>query len=502
MNSISPQMILLIIALYFLMLIVVSFLTAKKGDNEDFFLAGRKSPWFLVAFGMIGASLSGVTFISIPGVVGKSGVNENFSYMQLVFGYMLGYFVIANVLMPVYYRLKLTSIYEYMNERFGFYSYKTSAFYFLISKIIGSAFRLFLVAIVLQNFLTGPMGISFPVTLAVTILLIWVYTFRGGIKTIVITDTIQTTALISAVILTIIFIGKEMGMGIGELIDTLQESEYSKIFYFEDGWSNPNNFYKQFFSGALIAIVMTGMDQDMMQKNLSIKTIGEAKKNMYTFSVILVFVNLLFLSLGALLYIFAKSKGMEIPESSDLLYPTIALQYLPPVVGIVFIVGIIAAAYSSADSALTGLTTSFCVDFLGCNKSDKSESVKKKQRIIVHIGFSIILFLVIIVFKALNNDAVINGLFKAAGYTYGPILGLFTFGLSNTRKIRDNWVILIALLAPIISITLPLVLTCKPMFVLSSAPEPYNDFKPSALAGLSTFSQLLSVMQLGFLYWH
>lgn len=451
MNSISPQIILLIIGLYFLMLITVAYFTGKKSSNESFFLAGRKSPWFLVAFGMIGASLSGVTFISIPGVVGKEGVNENFAYMQLVFGYLLGYIVIANVLLPLYYRLNLTSIYEYMLKRFGFYSYKTSAFYFLVSKIIGSAFRLFLVAIVLQKFLMEPMGISFPVTLAATILLIWVYTFRGGIKTIVITDTIQTTALISAVILTIIFIGKEMGMGIFDMVETLKDSKYTKIFYFENGWDNPNYFFKQFFSGALIAIVMTGMDQDMMQKNLSCKTIGEAKKNMYSFSIILVFVNLLFLSLGALLYIFAENKGITLPSKSDLLYPTIALQYLPPAVGIVFIVGIIAAAYSSADSALTGLTTSFCIDFLDCNKSDKTEKVKKKQRMIVHIGFSIVLFFVIIVFNILNNDAVINGLFKAAGYTYGPILGLFTFGLTNNRSVKDKWVIVIALLAPILS---------------------------------------------------
>ncbi len=433
------------------MLITVAFVTSKKGDNESFFLAGRKSPWFLVAFGMIGASLSGVTFISIPGVVGKSGTNENFAYMQLVFGYLLGYIVIANVLMPLYYRLKLTSIYEYMLQRFGFYSYKTSAFYFLISKVIGSAFRLFLVAIVLQKFLMEPMGLSFPVTLAITIILIWVYTFRGGIKTIVVTDTIQTTALIAAVILTIIYIGKDMGMGISDMVETLKQSKYSKIFYFENGWSNPNYFFKQFFSGALIAIVMTGMDQDMMQKNLSCKTIGEAKKNMYSFSVILVFVNLLFLSLGALLYIFAQNKGIELPAKSDLLYPTIALQYLPLVVGVVFIIGIIAAAYSSADSALTGLTTSFCIDFLNCNKAEKTEKVKKKQRMMVHIGFSVLLFFVIIIFNILNNDAVINGLFKAAGYTYGPILGLFTFGLTNTRKVNDKWVILVAIAAPVLS---------------------------------------------------
>ncbi len=451
MNNISAQLILTIIVLYFAVLIGIAFLTGKKGDNQNFFLANRKSPWYLVAFGMIGASLSGVTFISIPGVVGKSGLNENFSYMQVVFGYLLGYFVIANVLMPVYYRMNLTSIYEYMKSRFGFFSYKTSAVYFLISKIIGAAFRLFIVALVLHRFLTEPMGISFSVTVAITIVLIWVYTFRGGIKTIVITDTIQTTALLAAVILTIIFIGEDMNLGISGIVDLIKNSDYNKVFYFENGWEDQNNFFKQFFTGALMAIVMTGMDQDMMQKNLSCKNIHEAKKNMYTFSVVLVVVNVLFLSLGAMLYIYAANSGMEMPAKSDMLYPTIALHHLPAAVGVVFIIGIIAAAYSSADSALTGLTTSFCVDFMGCNSDKKSEEEHKRSRIFVHLGFSLVLFAVIVLFYTWNNDAVINGLFIAASYTYGPILGLFTFGLLHKTKIRDGWVIPIAILSPLLT---------------------------------------------------
>jgi Na+/proline symporter len=451
MNTISSATILYVIITYFALLLIIAYLTGKKNDNESFFLAGRQSKWYLVAFAMIGASISGVTFISIPGVVGKAGVNENFSYMQLVFGYLLGYLIIANVLMPVYYKMNLTSIYEYMNKRFGYYSYKTSAFYFLISKIVGASFRFFLVSLILDKFLTGPFGIPFPVTVAISIALIWLYTFRGGTKTVIITDSVQTAAFLLAVILTIIFIGKEMNLNLGGIVDTIKKSEFSQMFYFQDGWSNPNNFFKQFFSGALIAIVMTGMDQDMMQKNLSCKNIKEAKKNMYTMSTMLVFVNILFLSLGALLYIFANTKGIEIPKNSDLLYPTIALNYLPQFVGIIFLIGITAAAYSSADSALTGLTTSFSVDFLGLNRSTKPAHILKKTRMIVHFAFSVVLFLAIIIFHSLNNDAVINGLFKAAGYTYGPILGLFTFGLTNKLVIRDNWVLPVVIIAPLLS---------------------------------------------------
>lgn len=486
MSNISPQTIILVIVVYFAGLLLIAWYTGRKSDNESFFLAGRKSKWYLVAFAMIGASISGVTFISIPGVVGKPGVNENFSYMQLVLGYLLGYFVIANVLMPVYYRMNLTSIYEYMNQRFGFFSYKTSAFYFLVSKIVGASFRFFLVSLILDQFLTGPFGIPFPVTVAISIALIWLYTFRGGTRTVIITDSVQTAAFLSAVILTIIFIGREMNLGLGGLIETIGDSKYSQWFYFDDGWSNPNNFFKQFLSGALIAIVMTGMDQDMMQKNLTCKNIHEAKKNMYTMSSMLVIVNILFLSLGAILYIFAESKGIKVPANSDLLYPTIALNYLPETVGIIFLVGITAAAYSSADSALTGLTTSFSVDFLGLNRSNKPEHILKRTRMIVHFSFSVVLFLAIIIFHSLNNDAVINGLFKAAGYTYGPILGLFTFGLVTTRTIKDKWIIPVAIMAPVFS-----------YFIDSNSKEWFNGFTFGffilAVNGILTFLGLLFI---------
>ena len=418
---------------------------------RSFFLPDDAPPWLLVAFGMIGASLSGVTFISIPGVVGGDGHNQAFSYMQMVFGYLLGYVFIAQVLMPMYYRMGLTSIYGYLEERFGWQAYKTGAAYFLLSRVVGASFRLYLVAIVLQQFIMTPLGVPFFITVAITILLIWIYTFRGGINTIVWTDTLQTLCMITAVVLTIFGIGSALETDIWGLFKMIKSSDYSQVFYFEGGWNDPNNFFKQFISGALITIVMTGLDQDMMQKNLSCKSIGDAQKNMYTFSGILVIANLLFLSLGALLYIYAANIGIAIPEKTDQLYPTIALHHLSPVVGTFFVLGLIAAAYSSADSALTSLTTSFCVDFLNFEKREEEEREKERTRLYVHIGFSILLFIAIIAFNAVNNDAVIKQLFIAAGYTYGPLLGLFSFGLFTSRTINGKLIIPVCIAAPIIS---------------------------------------------------
>lgn len=450
-QELTPTIIIGIIAAYFMLLVAVSYFTGKDAGNAKFFLAGRQSPWFIVAIGMIGASLSGVTFISIPGVVGAGKANQAFSYMQMVFGYLLGYLVIAAILLPLYYRLHLTSIYGYLEKRFGFYSYKTGAAYFLISRVIGASFRLYLVAIVLQQFVMGHFGIPFAVTVLTTIVLIWVYTFRGGINTIIWTDTLQTVCMLASVVLTIIAIGQALETDLGGLFSMIAKSDYSQVFFFEGGWSDPNNFFKQFFSGALITIVMTGLDQDMMQKNLSCRSIGDAQKNMFTFSIILVFANVLFLSLGALLYIYAANVGLDIPERTDQLYPTIAIQHLSPAVGVVFILGLIAAAYSSADSALTALTTSFCVDFLNFEKNGDREEEQKKTRLKVHIGFSTLLFLVILVFNSVNNDAVISKLFEAAGYTYGPLLGLFSFGMLTKFQVRDRWVILVCILAPVIA---------------------------------------------------
>ena len=466
--SLSPIAIVGIIAVYFAVLIVISFITSRDGgnENESFFLAGRKSPWPLVALGMVGASLSGVTFISVPGAVGAGGGNQAFSYMQVVFGYLLGYLFIAVVLLPLYYKLGLTSIYEYLKQRIGPHAYKVGAFYFLLSRVIGASFRLFLVAIVLQEFVTGPLNVPFAATVAITILLIWLYTFRGGIKTIVYTDTLQTVCMLLAAGLTVYYIGQALETDLSGMVELISNSDYSQMFYFEGGWTDPNNFFKQFFSGALITIVMTGLDQDMMQKNLSMPTFRDAQKNMAAFSFVLIFANLLFLALGALLYIYATSVGLDIPEASDQLYPSIALRHLPAAAGVVFILGLIAAAYSSADSALTALTTSFCVDFLGMNeptdepKDANALAEDRRRRLYVHIGFSVLLFLVIIAFKSIGDRAVINSLFKAAGYTYGPLLGLFAFGLFTRLRVREVTLLgntripallLVCLAAPIVS---------------------------------------------------
>ncbi len=461
MEQLSAGLILVIVVGYFLLLLGISFFTGKSADNQDFFIAGRQSPWYLVAFGMIGASLSGVTFISIPGWV----IDSQFSYMQMVLGYLIGYTVIATVLMPMYYRLNLTSIYTYLEQRFGRASYKTGASFFLLSRVVGASFRLYLVAIVLQEFVMDIYGIPFWITVLLTILLIWVYTFRGGIKTIVWTDTLQTFCMLAAVILTVIVIANRLHFSFPELVESVRNSSYSQIFFFEEGWSDKNNFFKQLLGGASIAIVMTGLDQDMMQKNLSCRNIGDAQKNMFWFSIVLVFANLLFLTLGALLYIYTFEVGIEIPTKivdgvvkmdTDLLYPTIALRSgLGPAVGVVFILGLIAAAYSSADSALTALTTSFCIDILGFDTEDAvEESVKKEQqrkRFLVHIGFSVLLFFVILIFYLVNDQAVIKQIFTVAGYTYGPLLGLYLFGFFIDRDVTDRLTPAICIASPIIT---------------------------------------------------
>lgn len=422
---------------------VVAYFTSGKADNNSFFIGNKQSPWYLVAFGMIGASLSGVTFISIPGWVGSS----QFAYMQTVLGYLAGYIVIATVLMPMYYRLNLTSIYSYLEQRFGFWSYKTGAFYFIVSRTIGASFRMFLVASVMQFAIFDKMGLPFWFTVVATILLIWLYTYKGGIKTIVWTDTLQTLFMLVAVVLTIFIIGSHMNLNATEVIALVKNSSYSKIFFFDE-WQSPNYFWKHFLGGMFIAIAMTGLDQDMMQKNLSCKNIGDAQKNMFWFSIVLVFVNLIFLSLGALLYLYAEANFIALPEKSDQLFPMLAMQgYLGNMVGILFVLGLVAAAYSSADSALTALTTSFCIDIINIKKH--AEAKQTQIRRWVHIGMSAVMFLCILLFKAINNDSVIKELFTIAGYTYGPLLGLYTFGLFTKLNLKDKWVPLVCLLAPL-----------------------------------------------------
>jgi len=438
----SPVYILLFIALYFALLLVVSYVTSKDSDNASFFLGNRESPWYVVAFGMIGTSLSGVTFISVPGWVEAN----QFSYMQTVIGYLIGYFFIAFVLLPLYYRLNLTSIYTYLEQRFGKWSYKTGAFYFLLSRILGASFRLFLVATVLQEFVFNTWGVPFEVTVLCTILFIWLYTHRGGIKTIIWTDTLQTFFMLSAVGISIYLISKDLNMSIGGMIDRVASSDLSQMVFL-DSFKEKKHLVKQLLSGAFIAICMTGLDQDMMQKNISCKNVGEAKKNMITFSIVLVFVNLVFLALGALLYIYAGEKGIDIPKRTDLLYPVIALNSgLGMGLGIMFILGLISAAYSSADSALTALTTSFCVDFAGIEALEEMERDRMRKK--VHILMSVVLLVVIIALKYLVSKSVIDTLLQVAAYTYGPLLGLFIFGLYTKKAVRDPYVPVVCALAP------------------------------------------------------
>ncbi len=441
----SPTLILSIIAAYFVVLFIIGKITSKGADNNSFFIGNRQSPWWVVAFGMIGTSLSGVTFISVPGWVGIS----QFSYMQMVLGYLVGYTVIATVLMPLYYRLNLTSIYTYLDDRFGRASYKTGASFFLLSRTIGAAFRLYLVAGVLQLTIFDAWGIPFIATVIGTIIFIWLYTAEGGIKTIIWTDTLQTLFMLLAVIFTVGIISQELGFGFGEMVSTIRESDYSKIFFFEDV-NHPKYFWKQFLAGAFISIVMTGLDQDMMQKNLSCKNIGEAQKNMFSFSFVLVFVNLFFLALGALLYLFATAKGFEIPAKTDDLYPMLATNgSLPIIVGILFILGLIAAAYSSADSALAALTTSACVDILDIEKRPENERTPLRKK--VHVVMSGLLVLTIMIFKWVNDESVISAVFRVAGYTYGPLLGLYAFGLFTKLNVRDKLVPLICIASPILT---------------------------------------------------
>jgi Na+/proline symporter len=449
----SATQIIILIAAYFGLLILISHFTGKNDTNADFFKAGKKSPWYIVAFGMVGASLSGVTFISVPGWIEGS----QFSYFQVVLGYMFGYFVVAFVLMPIYYKLNVTSIYEYLLQRFGVVSHKTGAFFFFVSRVLGAAFRLFLVAIVLQQFVFDAWHVPFEITVVISILLIWIYTNKGGIKTIVWTDTLQTLFMIVAVILSIYFINESLGWSFSEFLASDELKQYSKILV-TDSFLERSHFVKSFLGGMFITICMTGLDQDMMQKNLTCKTLKDAQKNMISFSVVLVAVTFLFMLLGALLFIYAKKHNISIPlmdgtPKTDLLFPEIALNSgLGITVAITFMLGLIAAAYSSADSALTSLTTSFCVDFLSIEKKpqEQQKSLRKKT----HIAMSVMLVVVIIIFKYVLNSNVIDSLLTVAGYTYGPLLGLFAFGIFTNYKIKDKYVWIVALCSATISYVL------------------------------------------------
>ncbi|HAL82646.1 MAG TPA: sodium:solute symporter [Mucilaginibacter sp.] len=447
----SPGILLSFIIGYFLVLLVISWLTSRKSsDNDTFFVANRNSKWYLVAFGMIGTALSGVTFISVPGKVGAA-TGDQFEYFQFILGNAAGFIIIATVLLPLYYRLKLTSIYSYIEGALGVWSYKTAAGIFLVSRIIGSAFRLYLVVIVLQRFIFDSYHIPFAVTGLICLVLIWSYTFKGGLKTIIITDSLQTLFLVSSVFLSIYFICRSLHYNVFEAFDAVKNSSYSKIFFFSDFLGSKFHFVKAFVGGVFITIAMVGLDQDLMQKNLSLKNIREAKKNMFSFTAVFVVINIFFLGVGALLWLYASRYGIKV-EKTDYLYPTIALQYLGLAPAMVFMLGLTAATFATTDSALTALTTSFCVDFLGFGKSKDVNSKKMvRSRHYVHIAFSGCMFLTIIIFNAINDGAVVSAIFKVASYTYGPLLGLYAFGLfAGKRQVKDKLVPFICLISPAI----------------------------------------------------
>ncbi|WNJ16083.1 sodium:solute symporter [Pontibacter sp. G13] len=461
----DPNVAVYLLLAYFVLLFLISLITGKNSDGQTFFTANRNSPWYVVAFGMIGASLSGVTFISIPGTVAQ----DHWGYMQMVFGYLLGYAIIALVLMPMYYRLNLTSIYEYLKERYGIAAYKTGSLFFQLSRIIGASLRLYLVALVLQIAICDPLGIPFWITVAISIGLIFVYTFRGGIKTVVWTDTLQTAFMLVSAGVTVWLIGDALEWTLGDMASKIWNSDYSQILYTDP--SQSTFFGWKFLSGAAIAVVMTGLDQDMMQKNLTCRNLEEAQKNIFSFSIVLVIANFLFLSLGALLFLYGEEMGVvqtvfeegcklnilnpdtgtfDTCVETDRLFPRLALDFLGPVAGGLFLLGVVAAAYSSADSALTALTTAFCVDIL--NFSERTDEAEKQQiRYKVHIGYALVLFAVVLIFNAAKNEAVIWELFKAAGYTYGPLLGLYAYGMFTKFKVRDNAIPWVCVLAPILS---------------------------------------------------
>lgn len=454
----TTTLIIVVLISYFAVLILISYLTSRKSDSLTFFTGNKQSPWYLVAFGMIGASLSGVTFISVPGKI----LTESMAYFQIVLGYILGYLVIAKILMPIYYKLNIVSIYEYLLDRFGKISYKTGAAYFILSRTLGSAIRLYLATFVLQLFLFEDIGIPYWGTALTTVALIWVYTFKGGIKTIVYTDTFQTFFLISAVIICTITIANALNVDFIGLFSkikntsSLKGDSMTKIFFFDDYKSNLF-FPKQFFGGMFLAIAMTGLDQDLMQKNLTCKSLKDAQKNMYSFTTVLVFVNFLFLILGGALYVFAAEKGITLPELNgkivtDYVFPTLALENFGTIAGVFFLLGITASSYASADSALAALTTGFCIDFLNYNKRDAS--TQKKYRLFVHIGFSLLFLIIILLTRSYivkhPESDIIGTILIIAGYTYGPLLGLFTFGIFTKRKLKEILVPFVCVISPLV----------------------------------------------------
>lgn len=438
----SASLVLILLLFYFGLLILISYFTSRKADNETFFTANRTSPWYLVAFGMIGAQLSGVTFISIPGEVGNGG----WVYLPVVLGNCIGYILIGIVLLPLFYKLNLISIYSWLGTRFGESARLTGSFFFMISQLVGASFRLFLVVGILQLAVFDAMGIPFAATVFITIALVWVYTFRGGIKTIVWTDALQTIFMLVSVILTIVVICRSLGFDFGAMVSAVRESHFSRVFDFD--WRSGHNAVKQFLAGIAITVSLNGLDQNMMQKNLTCKSLRACQTNMFSFSGLFLGANILFLTLGALLYIFAETRGIMLPPKTDEVFAFLSLNYFGWIAGLFFLLGITAAAYSSVDSSLTALTTSFSIDFLKINPRDSGQ---KRKRILVHLSFSLLMCLVIVLFRELNDSSVVNALFKAIGYTYGPILALFAFGLTTRYQVKGNRLPWVCMASPVLA---------------------------------------------------
>jgi len=440
-HTLSPALLSSFIVGYFLLLMVVAWFTSRGATNQSFFIGNKNSNWLLVAFGMVGTTLSGVTFVSVPGTVGNAG----FAYFQVVLGNMLGFIGVAYILLPLYYKLNLTSIYTYLQLRLGRVSYKTGASFFILSRTLGATARLYLVVKILHDGILHQLGFPFWLTTLIILVMIIIYTIEGGVKTIVYTDTLQTTCILAGLIISVIYILNSLDLGVMDSLNAMADHGYSRIFNFEP--QSRFFFLKQILGGALITMTMVGLDQEMMQKNISVKTLGNSQKNMVTFSAIFVAGNFLFLFLGGLLFIFADARG--IAAAGDKLFPVVALQYMPPLLSVIFIVALISALFPSADGAITALTSSTCIDIMGMGeRTDWNDATKSRIRKIVHTGFAVLFFICVMFFYWVDNPSMIDVILKVAGYTYGPLLGLFTFGMITRRKLRERYIVLVTLLSP------------------------------------------------------
>ncbi|MBY0477112.1 MAG: sodium:solute symporter [Chitinophagaceae bacterium] len=487
----SPVLLFSFVFGYFLLLLAVAWYTSKNSNNDSFFIGNRSSNWMLVAFGMIGTSLSGVTFVSVPGTVGAAG----FQYFQVVLGYFLGYLVIAYVLLPLYYKMNLTSIYNYLEHRFGTTSYKTGASYFILSRTLGATARMYLVVNILQIFILDSMGVPFWATALVILVLILLYTFEGGVKTIVYTDTLQTSCMLIGLVACIIAIMSKMDFSFSQTIGELSEKGMTKVF--NTDVKAPGFFVKQILGGMFITIAMTGLDQEMMQKNISVRTLKDSQKNVMTLSFVLLFVNFLFLLMGGLLYLYAGANNLEV--KGDDLFPAIALgNHLSTAIGVIFIIGLISALFPSADGALTALTSSFCIDILGLKRRDDlDEKAKRKTRLSVHLTFSVVFFLCVMLFKWIDDKSIIDVILKVAGYTYGPLLGLFAFGILTKRSINDKMSLLVCIAAPVLVIGIDLINNAEwfvnKLQLTGSGGTALKEFSQSVFGGFKIGIELLII---------